>query len=250
MTPLLAMLLTACASEPAPTVEDWEGAGIEPVCDAAGARVTGEVDGETVDLTVVENFGYQTYPALWAWLIDDGVRMTLVPNEAGLSAVGWSRGVFVLGDGEPLLCATHGSSISANPPRGRLRTLGRLGSCPGTEPIAGTIDGCTDPSASCRVSGGPLPAGGVAVGTSSFSQDAAQYTFQISLRDGEVLDFDSERVGGTVYYDGEVVCVADFVVDAVGETNYQFALSGLTRLGSCDESEPVGGFVNVCLPVP
>ncbi len=245
---LLATLLAACPSDPLVIVEDWEGAGIEPVCDPGVARVTGEIEGQPIDLTVAENYGYQTYPALWAWLIDDGVRLTLVPNDLGRTAVGWSRGVFVLGAEEPMHCATRGTKISADPPRGYLRTLTRLGSCPGTEVVAGTIEGCTNPNTACRVSGGPLPEGGSAVSGSSFSQDAFAYTFQIALRGGEVLDFDSERSGGTVFYDGEVFCVDDWAVVDTDPETHSFTFGGLTRIETCDDAFEVSGYVNICLP--
>lgn len=247
-TALLAILSMACASEPAPTVEDWEGAGIEPICDPGGARVTGEVEEQPIDLTVVENYGYQVYPALWAVLFDDGFRMTVVPHDLGLSAVGWAQGVFVLGADEPLLCGTHGTKISADPPRGRLRTLTSLGVCPGTEAIAGTIEGCLDPNRRCVITGGPLPAGGREETGWSFSQDWLEVTFQMRLAGGEVFDFDSERAGGTVFYEGEVVCVGDATVETDDTGAHAFTFGALTRLGRCDEGEPVGGFVNVCLP--
>ncbi len=245
---LLTALLGACTSEPPAIVEDWEGAGIEPVCDPGVARVTGELEGQPIDLTAAENYGYQVYPALWALLFDDGLRLTVVPDDLERTAVGWSRGVFVLGEEEPLHCATRGTKISADPPRGQLRTLTRLGSCPGTEALAGTIEGCMNPYLACTISGGPMPEGGIDVGGGSFSQDASLYTFQIELRGGDVFDFDSDRAGGTVFYGGEVLCVDDVAVDASEPGGVEFTLGGLTRLGRCDEAPAVSGYVNICLP--
>lgn len=240
---LLALLLLpgACASASA-TAEPWSGA-----CEAGTARITGEVEGRSVDLTVVENYGYQTHPALWAVFFDEGIRLTLTANTPGREALGSSQGVFVLGADEPLHCATDGTWILEEPPRGQLRTLTRLGSCPGTEQVAGTIEGCLDPNAGCIVSGGPLPEGGVEVGGSSFSQDATEYTFQIELRDGRVLDFDSVREGGTVFYKGEVFCAEDVSVAPVGET-FEFSFGRLTKLGRCIDATAVSGFIDVCLP--
>jgi hypothetical protein len=243
------MLFAACGSDPAGVVEDWEGAGIEPVCDPGAVRVTGELDGATIDFTAAENYGYVTYPALWAVLLGDGVRMTLVPNDLGRTAVGWSQGVFVLGADEPLHCGTRGTKISEDPSRGELRTLTRLASCPGTEAIEGSIEGCTNPNAGCSVSGGPLPTGEIEVTGSWFSRDGPAVAFQLRLRGGEVLDVDSERAGGTVFYDGEVVCTEDVAVESPDPETFAFTVSGLTRLGHCDEAAPVSGYVNLCLPL-
>lgn len=237
---MAAMLFAACGSEPDP-LEPWNGA-----CDPDAARVTGDLEGQPIDLTVSENYGYQTYPALWAWLIDDDVRLTVAPNDLDQGAAGPSRGVIVLGPDEPLHCATRDTNVRGDPPRGQLRTLRRLGSCPGTEVVDGTIEGCTNGSEGCRVSGGPLPEAGVDIYVTSFSQDGAQYTFQMELSSGKILDFDNVRGGGTVFYAGEVFCVGDVSIGRVGES-YEFSFGDLTRLG-CDEAPEVSGSIDVCVP--
>jgi hypothetical protein len=245
-----AVMLSLVACEDSGIVRDWDGADVVPTCGPEDIRITGEIDTSPIDISVESGYMFGNFP-LWSLeVFDSTIRIALIPDNGSLPVDGWATGVFTLDASDPLYCATRGTYVSyvgADESQAELRSLTRLGVCPGTEAVAGQIQGCVgDPDEGCTVSGEMLPGGGGVVSAHDLAVDGPVIGLQVELDDEAIFHLHTDRAGATLLSEGVVYCVGDVQLDTSDPDRSTFTLGDLTLLGDCREGEPVGGYVNVC----
>jgi hypothetical protein len=238
--------LAACSTEATFTFSDYE-----PTCDPNLVQVFGDVDGDAVDITS-SSYGFSGLPMWSLSLFEEGARVVMVPKSSTFAGTMPATGLFSLRSGDALHCAGEDSVVAVTETAGTvlvLRSLARVGSCPGNTPLSTNIEGCIGGiDDDCSASGGPLPEEGLAIIGHSLEGIGSAFSLQVEFENGQFLDVDSRRNNGTILYDGTIYCVGQATVADNDSGPREFVLSDLTVLGICTGQTEISGQLDVCLP--